>query len=117
MDLKLMVGILALAVILIFVLARFTPLFRTAPGQEINWGKMLKDSFQYILAALITVGFFTVVWILLTRAVPVDNKTELDIVLGALVGAFTGGIVNYFFGSSKGSSDKNETIAAAMKDP
>jgi uncharacterized BrkB/YihY/UPF0761 family membrane protein len=97
--------------LLLLVLARYTNLFKTVPGQEINWGSLAKDCFQYLLAALITVGFFGAIYYLLTKPIPVDNKTELDLMLGGLMGAFTGGIVGFFFGSSKGSQAKDSTIA------
>jgi hypothetical protein len=38
-----------------------------------------------------------------------EYKSELGIILGALVGAF-GTVVGYFYGSSKGSADKNDLL-------
>jgi hypothetical protein len=73
--------------------------------------KAMKDYFQYGLGAVITLGFFLILGLLVFWPVPPENKEALNICLGALVGAFTGGVVGYFFGSSKGSSEKNEIIA------
>jgi hypothetical protein len=68
-----------------------------------------KDVFQYVLGALITIGFFVLMVGLVYTAVPEMNKDLLNLVTGALIGSFAT-IVGYFFGSSKGSSDKNELL-------
>jgi len=72
--------------------------------------KDLKDKFQYALAAFIVLGFFAILGGLLMWAVPTENKDALNISLGALVGGFSA-VLGYFFGSSKGSSEKNDIIA------
>jgi uncharacterized BrkB/YihY/UPF0761 family membrane protein len=68
-----------------------------------------KDIFQYVLGGLITVGFFVLMFGLIYTAVPDINKDLLNLVVGALIGSFAT-IVGYFFGSSKGSADKNEML-------
>lgn len=68
-----------------------------------------KDVFQYALGALITIGFFVLLIALVYTAVPTDNKDLLNLVVGALIGSFAT-IVGYFFGSSKGSAEKNELL-------
>jgi hypothetical protein len=68
-----------------------------------------KDLAMYILGALITVCFFVVLYLLILNPTPPDNKDVLYLIIGALIG-FEGAIVNYFYGSSKGSSDKNELL-------
>lgn len=73
--------------------------------------KSTRDAFQYGLGAVITLGFFGILGLLVFWPVPSENKEALNICLGALVGAFSGGVVGYFFGSSKGSSEKNEILA------
>jgi len=65
-----------------------------------------KEIFMYSLGALIIIGFFMVLVYMINSG---QFKNELGIILGALVGAF-GTVVGYFYGSSKGSSDKNELI-------
>lgn len=68
-----------------------------------------KEIFQYILGALIVMGFFTLLILLVLSAVPSENKDLLNLVVGALIGSFSG-IVSYFFGSSLGSSKKDELL-------
>ena len=68
-----------------------------------------KEIFQYILGALIVAGFFALLILLVLSAVPADNKDLLNLVVGSLIGSFSG-IVSYFFGSSLGSSKKDELL-------
>jgi len=68
-----------------------------------------KNLFQYILGALVTIGFFVVLIVLSFRVIPDNNKDLLNIVLGALIASFTA-VVQYFYGSSLGSADKTEFL-------
>jgi len=69
----------------------------------------LKEIYMYALGALIVIGFFFVLYVVFVAEMPQSNKELGLLVIGALVAKF-GDVVNYFFGSSKGSSDKNEMI-------
>ena len=69
----------------------------------------LKSLYMYLLGAIIMVGFFWLLTALVYQAVPESNKDILNIAVGALIG-MAAGIVNYFFGSSKGSADKTELL-------
>jgi drug/metabolite transporter (DMT)-like permease len=68
-----------------------------------------KDLFQYILGGLIVAGFFILLYLLVSAEVPEVNKDLLNLVVGALIGSFAT-VVGYFYGSSKGSSDKDELL-------
>ena len=68
-----------------------------------------RDIFMYSLGGIIVMAFFAVIIVLLTIEMPKSNENMLYILLGALVAKF-GDVVNYFYGSSKSSSDKNEMI-------
>ncbi len=61
---------------------------------------------MYALGGLIAIGFFVTLIYLIYNG---TFKEQVGIVLGALVGAFSM-VVAYFYGSSKGSSDKNELL-------
>lgn len=65
-----------------------------------------KEIFMYVLGSIIIIGFFAVLIYMIKNG---GYKNELGIILGALVGAF-GTVVGYFYGSSKGSSDKNDLM-------
>lgn len=68
-----------------------------------------KNIFQYILGGLIVAGFFVLLSMLIYTQVPEQNKDLLNLVVGALIGSFAT-VVGYFYGSSLGSSDKNELL-------
>ena len=65
-----------------------------------------KEIFMYAFAALIAIGFFGI----LVYMIKVGTyETSINLIVGALVGSFTL-VVGYFFGSSKGSADKNNLL-------
>lgn len=68
-----------------------------------------RNIFQYALGALIVLGFFALLYVLVKTTVPETNKELLNITVGALIGCFTS-IVGYFYGSSAGSAEKNEML-------
>jgi len=71
--------------------------------------KDVKDTFQYILGGVIVTGFFILLYLLIKQEVPEKNTDVLNLVIGALIGSFST-IVGYFYGSSKGSSEKTELL-------
>ncbi len=77
--------------------------------------KNAKDLFQYILGALITIGFFILLYFLVFKLVPEPNKDLLNLVVGALIASFST-VVGYFYGSSKGSAEKNDLIKKIQND-
>ena len=66
-----------------------------------------------VLAVIVALAFLGLLFMLFFRAVPADNRSAFDIVLGLLGGALTA-ILNYFFGSSVGSAKKDATISTAL---
>ncbi len=75
----------------------------------------VKDIFQYVLGGLIVVGFFILLYLLLSSDIPPDNKDLLNLVVGALIGSFAT-VVGYFYGSSKGSAEKDATIQKQIEE-
>jgi len=69
-----------------------------------------KDVPMYILAGLIVIGYFGLLGVLAFKGVPSENNDLYNTAMGALLVAFAT-VVGYWFGSSKGSSDKNEIIS------
>jgi hypothetical protein len=66
-----------------------------------------------VLACTVTVGFFGILFGMMTGKLSTDGNQALYIMLGAL-GAAWGAIINYFFGSSAGSARKDELAAGAQ---
>ena len=68
--------------------------------------KHWKEIIMALLAVVISVGFFVLCW----RFIGVNAESQTaGMLFGTLCTAF-GTVVGYFFGSSKGSSDKNELM-------
>jgi hypothetical protein len=65
------------------------------------------------LGALIIIGFFAVLGVMVARKMPPGAETEFSIMLGALA-TMTAAVVNYFFGSSAGSKEKTRLMAAPL---
>lgn len=72
-----------------------------------------KDLTLYMLAWTVIVGFFILIGLLMKFDLPQGATGYVNQLFGALATGF-GMVLSYFFGSSKGSADKN-TILAAKK--
>ena len=69
----------------------------------------VRDHTPALLAFGVTIGFFGLLGLLAFHDVPTSNQNALNLMLGAL-GASFGGVIAYYFGSSKGSQDKDKML-------
>lgn len=69
----------------------------------------LRDRMPAVLAVIVTLGFFGLLFYLMKWAPPESNKDVLNIMLGSLGTAWIS-VVSYYFGSSSGSSRKDELL-------
>lgn len=69
-----------------------------------------------IIAVLVVVSFFTVIIVLLTRPITLDDHTTsiLTVLIGALGNEFAH-VVQFFTGSSSGSKDKDALHADILR--
>lgn len=72
----------------------------------------VKDRTPKILAYLVTAGFFGMLVFMLFKPIPTENRDIVNIMLGVLGSTF-GGIVAYYYGSTKGSEAKSALLAQA----
>jgi hypothetical protein len=70
---------------------------------------IVKDIFQYILAAVIIGGFFVLMGFIVKHEIPPANKDLANQMFGALILAL-GMVISYFFGSNKDSAKKTEML-------
>ena len=70
----------------------------------------MNDWTPSVLGALVILGFFVVLGVMVAKKLPAGAETEFSIMLGALA-TMTAAVVNYFFGSSAGSREKTRLIA------
>jgi len=90
---------------------------QSARTREVDIAKYTggKDLNLYILAWVTVIGFFASFGIFTFVGVKNENSVALSLMIGALVSRF-GSVYDYFFGSSKGSSDKNKILTAGNKE-
>lgn len=65
-----------------------------------------KEIYMYVLGAVVILGFIAVMIFLIASG---KYETAINLMIGAIITMATM-VVSYFYGSSKGSADKNETI-------
>ena len=73
---------------------------------------MIRDIYTYLLGAILIAGFMILLAILVFEGIPEQNSELLYLAVGALIG-MAGSVVNYFYGSSKGSKDKTDIMSKA----
>lgn len=68
-----------------------------------------KEIYMYALSAIFVIGYFALIGFILVKAIPLENK-EIALMLFGTLTTIVASIASYFYGSSKGSSDKNELL-------
>ena len=68
----------------------------------------------YVLAWVIVLGFFSLIGILMFVPIP-PKQTEVMFMLFGTLSAGFGAVIQYFFGSSKGSSEKTMQLSSIAK--
>jgi hypothetical protein len=76
--------------------------------------EVVKDWTPKILAYGVTLGFFGVLAMMFTHAIPDTGHDVLLVLIGSLGSAWIA-IINYYYGSSSGSAAKTQILAAAAK--
>lgn len=69
----------------------------------------VQDWTPRVLACAITLGFFTVLTLMMRNELPKEGRDALLIMLGALGTSWTA-VVSYYFGSTAGSARKTELL-------
>jgi hypothetical protein len=82
----------------------------SARDREIKTGDSLTPR---ILAAVVVIGFFGTLWFLFLYGVSAEKAGSAVLILVGVLGSGFGQVLNYFFGSTKGSADKTALIAKA----
>lgn len=82
--------------------------------QESTSASWLSKNITPILTLVLTAGFFGMVFFLTQYQIPEENKEVIYTLAGSLGTAWIA-TVTYYFGSSKGSADKDLSIRNLMK--
>lgn len=75
-----------------------------------QWKSVGREAGQYAIATLVFYGLGYTMQKLFVTEIPSSNRDAFMMILGFLV-AKGGTVVDWFFGSSKGSADKTEALA------
>lgn len=67
----------------------------------------------YILAWVLIAGFFLIIYALMSKTIPDDAQSVLFMLLGTLAAGF-GSVIQFFFGSTRSSGAKDQTIANSI---
>ncbi len=71
------------------------------------WDKIGTTEIRNILAVISVIGSFIVMYLLIIKPLPVENKETVNLALGFTLGSLIAGVNGYYFGASK--SDKEKT--------
>jgi hypothetical protein len=63
--------------------------------------KVGKSDIRNILAVIIVIGCFALLYLLQVKEIPVGNKDVLNIAIGFVFGGVLANVGGYYFGSSK----------------
>lgn len=76
----------------------------------LNSGDKFSQRFIYFFAGFWSLLAGAFILIILFKEIPETNTRLIDTILGFLLGTIIASIIGFFFGSSKGSHDKNSMI-------
>lgn len=76
----------------------------------------MKSQFKQLYSLLITIFGMAYIFAMTFCHIPAGNERYADTILGFVLGTLFATAVNWALGSSKGSSDKTEIMAAERED-
>jgi len=89
---------------------------RSLQKEALKQDDVFSKRFIYYYAIVITILSFTFIFWASFGNIPTDNKRTVDTVLGFLLGVSLSAIIQYFYGSSAGSSRKSEVIDQQLRE-
>jgi len=87
---------------------------RDMQKEALNQEDTFSKRFIYYYASFITIATFAYIFFITFREIPTENVRFADTVLGFLLGTGLSAIINFFYGSSKGSADKTEALNSEL---
>jgi hypothetical protein len=60
-----------------------------------------KTNIAHILGVIIILGCFILLYLMICKAIPAENKDVVNIAVGFVFGGFGSGVIGYFYGASK----------------
>lgn len=75
-----------------------------------------KSDTRKVITVISLIALVAFLFLIFTCEIPNNNKDLAYVVGGAFIGSCISSIFNYYFGSSQGSTDKQQTINTMMND-
>ena len=72
------------------------------------WQKITKSDIRNILAVMSVLGAFIMLYLIIIKPIPTENKDTVNILAGAVIGGLIGGVNGYYFGASKTDNKKDD---------
>lgn len=70
--------------------------------------KVTKADIRNILALVVVIGCFILLYIMQVKAIPVENKDMINIAVGFVFGGALAGVIGYYFGGNKVDTPKTD---------
>lgn len=83
--------------------------------EALRQNDVFSKRFVYYFASVAMIVTAIYIFSITFFVIPQENVRFADTILGFLLGTLVSTIVNFFFGTSKGSKDKDETLALLLK--
>ena len=64
-----------------------------------------KNDIRNILAVIAVIGCFVLLYLMMIKPIPVENKDIMNIATGFVFGGLLASVAGFYFGASKGQSD------------
>ena len=68
--------------------------------------RITKQDIRNIIAIISVVGAFIMLYLMIIKPIPAENKDTVNIAVGVVLGGLIGGVNGYYFGAAKGDSKK-----------
>ena len=88
---------------------------RLMQSKALSQNDVFSKRFVYYLAMFSVICGFTYIGAITFIEIPEANQRHADTILGVIIGGILMQIFNFFFGSSKGSKDKDAGLQSALK--
>lgn len=72
--------------------------------------KISKSDIRNILAVMSVIGAFTLLYVMIIKPIPPENKDIVLTTVGFVLGGLVGGVNGYYFGASKENSKKENDV-------
>ncbi len=67
--------------------------------------KIGKTEVTNIIAIITVIGGFVMLYLMIIKPIPAENKDTVNLAVGVILGGLIGGVNGYYFGSSKPRPD------------